>query len=352
MDTLPTDIVSKLCIETYTEEEIEVAKRLVFDTCNPDERYRKRQGVNKSTANMADILRVLHSTAPPSLPIFVSATLHLPAVNFEHVDISACLQELQIVRQEMKLIRDCSIDSVKVQTELMSLRKEIVDLRNRVNSTPPTVSVPRPSPDNHTATFADVVSVTRPSSSARSLAGKAPPDDVCTQVQGHADGAATAPKSLSGDTAPKRAVAEKAPNPVSTRSSRRSTTGASRDSSDTRDSSSDGFRLVERKRSRPKAVVGTANSTTLTAVKVRPAEIFVTRLDPNTQPKDVERYLNDNLSRKCAISCGRLQTKYDSYSSFRIAVDSSILPEVLSPSFWPCGTLVRRFHGNLRTPSS
>eukprot|EP00058_Branchiostoma_floridae_P013459 XP_002598947.1 hypothetical protein BRAFLDRAFT_79877 [Branchiostoma floridae] len=113
MDTLPFDIITKLCTETYMDEEIESAKRLVFDTCKPDERYIKRKGGDKSTANMEDIQRVLHSTAPPSLPTFVSATLHLPAVSLEHVDISVCMQELQIMRQEMKLIRDCSIDSAK-----------------------------------------------------------------------------------------------------------------------------------------------------------------------------------------------------------------------------------------------
>ena len=79
---------------------------------------------------MAYILRVLHSTNPPSLPKFVSASLRLPAVDLEHVDITVCLQELWIVRRETELIRACSVDVVEVRAELVSLRREIADLKN------------------------------------------------------------------------------------------------------------------------------------------------------------------------------------------------------------------------------
>ena len=128
MDRIPGDVISKMCLETYSENEIEAAKKIVFDTCQPGERLRKRQGANKSATNMSDILRVLHSTDLSTLPTFVSATLRIPAVDLEQVDITVCLQELQIMRQEMKLIRACSIDAGRVQAELQaelsSLRRD------------------------------------------------------------------------------------------------------------------------------------------------------------------------------------------------------------------------------------
>ncbi|KAI8518771.1 hypothetical protein Bbelb_020280 [Branchiostoma belcheri] len=105
--------------------------KLVFDTCQPSERLRKRQGANKSAAaNMSDILRILHSSDLSTLPTFVSATLRIPAVDLEHIDITVCLQELQIMKQEMKLTQASSIDAVRVQAELSSLRREISDLKN------------------------------------------------------------------------------------------------------------------------------------------------------------------------------------------------------------------------------
>ncbi|CAH1250244.1 Hypp8827 [Branchiostoma lanceolatum] len=324
MDRIPGDVISKMCLDTYTEIEIEAAKKLVFDTCQPSERPKERRGANKSTANMSDILRVLHSTDLSTLPTFVSATLHIPAVDLEHIDITVCLQELQIMRQEMKLIRACSIDAVRVQAELSSLRRDIVDLKNDRMSAPTTQAPSR-------ATFAAVVSdnPTQTTVHASATRKTSAPDHEHGQCQ--VGGPALVPKP-------------KAPAP------RHHATPRRRRSGDPTAPDADGFSLVQRRKPRSKAVVGTAKSSILLAAKARPAEIFVTRLGPETQPKDIERYLRDNLSQEWTLSCENLPTKYDTYSSFRVAINSDAVPEILSPSFWPCGVLVRRFHG--RRPSA
>eukprot|EP00058_Branchiostoma_floridae_P016823 XP_002602311.1 hypothetical protein BRAFLDRAFT_127318 [Branchiostoma floridae] len=290
MDTLPFDIITKLCTETYMEEEIETAKRLVFDTCKPDERYIKRKGADKSTANMEDIQRVLHSTAPPSLPTFVSATLHLPAVNLEHVDISVCMQELQIVRQEMKLIRDCSIDSVRVQTELVALRKEIWELKNRLSCAPPAASCSAPPAASCSAPPA------ASSSAPPATSTLARPKESYANAVSDTCPSETIPKSLhAGD--PGRQVERALATKSSQASRRRGYSSGSRavprpqstSAGGHSDLDSEGFRLVQRKKQRSRAVVGTAVSSSLSAVKSRPAEIFVTRLEPDTLTQDVER---------------------------------------------------------------
>ncbi|XP_019616812.1 PREDICTED: uncharacterized protein LOC109464301 [Branchiostoma belcheri] len=324
MDCLPADVITKLCTETYLEEEIESAKRLLLDVCKPTERYKKRQGPNKSATNMADILRVLHSMDPSSVPTFVSATLHLPAVDFEHADITVCLRELQVMRQEMKSIRDISVDAVKLHAELASLRREIVELRNQGAVPPP-----------KKATYAEAAS--DPLKSVPQVT-RVPSDAEPCALDTHDKGSATVPKSLRADVSHKPVQRES--SGISSRTSRRGSASGGPE-----EPGSDGFRLVQKRKSRPRAVVGTARSSALSAVKVRPSEIFVTRLEPLTQPKDIEQYLNNTLSRKCVVSCVSLQTRYNSYSSFRVAVESDALPDVLAPSCWPSGVLVRRFHG-------
>eukprot|EP00058_Branchiostoma_floridae_P020772 XP_002606262.1 hypothetical protein BRAFLDRAFT_83986 [Branchiostoma floridae] len=246
---------------------------------------------------MEDIQRVLHSTAPPSLPTFVSATLHLPAVSLEHVDVSVCMQELQIMRQEMKLIRDCSIDSVRVQTELVALRKEIWELKNRPSSAPPAPSSSAPPAPSSSAPPA-------PSTSAPPVVSTSAPPAASTLAwpkESYADAVSdtcpseTIPKSLHAGL-PGRQV-ERAPTTKSSQASRRR--GYSSDSralarpqstsaGGHSDLDSEGFRLVQRKKKRSRAVVGTAVSSSLSAVKSRPAEIFVTRLEPDTLTQDVE----------------------------------------------------------------
>ncbi|KAI8514456.1 ATP-binding cassette sub- A member 5 [Branchiostoma belcheri] len=290
MDCLPADVITKLCTETYLEEEVESAKRLLFDVCKPTERYKKRQGPNKSATNMADILRVLHSMDPSH---------------------HCLLTRLQVMRQEMKSIRDISVDAVKLHAELASLRREIVELRNQG-------AVPTPKK----ATYAEAAS--DPLKSVPQVT-RVPSDAEPCALDTHERGSATVPKSLRADVSHK---------PVQRESSGISSAhhaGALR-------------REAPRRRD-PTAFDWFRRESRDPAVKVRPSEIFVTRLEPLTQPKDIEQYLNNTLSRKCVVSCVSLQTRYNSYSSFRVAVESDALPDVLAPSCWPNGVLVRRFHG-------
>ncbi|XP_019642693.1 PREDICTED: uncharacterized protein LOC109483976 [Branchiostoma belcheri] len=268
MDKMPGDIVTKLCLETYSEEEIEDAKKLTFDTCKPSERFRKRQGTNKSVTNMSDILRVLHSADPLTLPTFASASLRLPVVELEHTDFSLCFQEIQVIRQEMKVIRATTVDNVKVQAEIAALRREIAELKDVRASAPQTAPAPR-----HT-TFADVVSENHPQSivhppAARRASGP-------TQVHVLRQGAATKPKSL----APMDPAQASRSSPLSPRGHSSGVPTAPDE---------DGFNMVKRKKNKSRAVVGTAKSSTLSAIKARPVEIFVTRLGPDTKSEDVER---------------------------------------------------------------
>eukprot|EP00058_Branchiostoma_floridae_P020822 XP_002606312.1 hypothetical protein BRAFLDRAFT_67553 [Branchiostoma floridae] len=96
MDTTPNDIIVKVCCETYTEEDIETSKKLVYGLCSPPDRYKKRRGADRCSSNMLDILEVLHSTPPTEVPMFASVKLHLPAVDLTNFDVSLCLQEVRM----------------------------------------------------------------------------------------------------------------------------------------------------------------------------------------------------------------------------------------------------------------
>ncbi|KAI8484064.1 ATP-binding cassette sub- A member 5 [Branchiostoma belcheri] len=201
------------------------------------------------------------STAP--LP--TSASLRLPVVELEHTDLSLCFLEIQVIRQEMKVIRANTVDNVKVQAELAALRREIADLKDVRASAPQTVPAPR-----HT-TFADVVSENHPQSivhppTARRASGP-------TQVHALRQGVATKPKSLV---------------PMEPSQASRSSPPSSRGHS----------------------------SGVLTAPDedARPVDIFVTRLGPDTKSEDVERHLHDNLSHVRTLSCMNLPTTFDSRS--------------------------------------
>ena len=80
-------------------------------------------------------------------------------------------------------------------------------------------------------------------------------------------------------------------------------------------------------------------------------DIFVSRLHPDTEESDVTTCVSENIQENYAksISCEKLNTKYNNYSSFHVSVnvDSYDMPKVLeslmSAEAWPKGVLIRRY---------
>lgn len=96
----------------------------------------------------------------------------------------------------------------------------------------------------------------------------------------------------------------------------------------------------------PKYVVGSNHNapTTLSAAPVvKFGEIFVSRFDPKVDASQIKNELFSNID--AAIT--QMVTKHPSYASFHIRVNASKLAEILQPSFWPEGIMIKRFWGRL-----
>ncbi|KAL1483934.1 hypothetical protein MTO96_050155 [Rhipicephalus appendiculatus] len=77
-----------------------------------------------------------------------------------------------------------------------------------------------------------------------------------------------------------------------------------------------------------------------------PKAIFVKKLSPDTTAADIKKYITSmDLS---PISFRRLQTNFQSYSSFYIEVDEETLQRLHDPLMWPLGCLFKPFRGVLR----
>jgi hypothetical protein len=92
-------------------------------------------------------------------------------------------------------------------------------------------------------------------------------------------------------------------------------------------------------------VIGTGSSTALRGVNYTPrpstTAAFVTRLSPRTTEADMCDYV-----RSCFgidTQCEQLQTRYDSYASFKVVVNVKYVDKLLDPVMWPAGVMVRKF---------
>lgn len=92
-DVMNEEDLMRLCSSTFSEEEIEEAKGLLFKSIPQAFLTKiKRKGSGKTRRNMQDIIALLKVTDPELVPIFVARELHrLPPVTWDHIDATRLL---------------------------------------------------------------------------------------------------------------------------------------------------------------------------------------------------------------------------------------------------------------------
>jgi hypothetical protein len=95
-------------------------------------------------------------------------------------------------------------------------------------------------------------------------------------------------------------------------------------------------------------MVGVRNSSCLPATTKKPKlkSLFISRLGPDVSASDVENYLQAHLNLS-SLTCTKLKTKFNSYSSFCVSVTEDDFPLVNDSGAWPNGCLIAPFYGRL-----
>ena len=111
---------------------------------------------------------------------------------------------------------------------------------------------------------------------------------------------------------------------------------------------SDGYTtVVKRKKRRPNAskataVVGKMQHSAVKAKTGRYAAVFVSRLLPDTTTQQMEAFVQE--AHHLVSKCSKLETKHDSYSSFKIEVTCDNIADIYDAGKWPEGAYVRRYY--------
>lgn len=82
-------------------------------------------------------------------------------------------------------------------------------------------------------------------------------------------------------------------------------------------------------------------------VKPRSRSLFVTRFEPITKAEDIEKLVKD-AAAVTDVTCTKLNTKREGYSSFHVSIPEADYQNVSAPEVWPKGVLVLPFYGKLK----
>lgn len=106
IDVMDEESIISLSASSFTISEISVAKELLFKSLSPVPRdvSKRRKKVQKDLEN---IICAFKNTEPDQTPIFVARELRkLPAITFDHVDVSTLLKDIVTLRHEVKHIKE------------------------------------------------------------------------------------------------------------------------------------------------------------------------------------------------------------------------------------------------------
>ncbi|KAH9627742.1 hypothetical protein HF086_017285 [Spodoptera exigua] len=124
VSVIDEDTLVRVCTSSFSKEEIEKSKLLLFESVPGIKIKRKNKG--KEERDLADIVQVFKSKEPDLFPIYVARELErLPPVLFDHLDCTKLLKDLLLVQEEVKNIKSTYVSQVQfdqLKSELSQMK--------------------------------------------------------------------------------------------------------------------------------------------------------------------------------------------------------------------------------------
>ena len=327
MDCMKTDVLISVITQFYSDKEVEEAKKVLYENFT-SHRIIKRKGENKTEMNLKDMLELLHVTSSNPQPevTFATASCNFPPLDFKNIDSGIIISNLQTLKKEVRDLQQESVSNKTLSNQLAEVRSmvsELSALAKRKPVTEQTTGRPfgpyQPSTDNlQTSTTNDNKSKKK-SSMSYSKAVKQQPDYP------NSSSVSTTVEASSSD------VNHTKPKPTET-------------GQITADDDWSVYRLRRRRPKNPHEGKLKGSNLQPVAKLSRPAEVFLSRLRPETSCEEVQHFAQSQFSTATSITCTQLKSKFDFYSSFHLTIQGISFSDSINPNNWSEGVLVKRFY--------
>ena len=153
------DMLLKLVMDFYDDDDaVFLAKSVLLDNVvlpEDDDKKRSRKGLNKKLNTMKDILNVFLIMTLEEIPLFVASDLaNLPPLSMVNFDMSSVVREMEIIKNQMKIMQEVHEASLTVHAALCGdkSREHLVeDVQTNVERSPaPSTGATPPRQTPHT----------------------------------------------------------------------------------------------------------------------------------------------------------------------------------------------------------
>jgi hypothetical protein len=360
MDVMPNTLLVKTVSEFYDEAEIWAAKEMVYGQLNPNSRNIKHRGADRNLQNVTDILDVLHKADPEDIPMFGVFDLgRLPPLDMNTVDVTSMYHDIKKLKDalsENSLVTNMATQMDLIRQQMSSMKSNMEVIGAQLSQVVQDVST-KPKPNLLQPSFSAADPTKFP------LLGNI--DSTCTEERKslaatdarQPAASASNPVNLFSESPKVQRHKRVRPNPggqpfysqiastLGPASNPVESNGRKSDAQTTQQQEdNEGFRQVLKKRNRIRntMVVGTSSSGhgDLKS-RGRYVSLFISRLDPDCDSVELEKYIKGKF--EIDLSCTKLDTRYDTYASFKAEGYCKNPAMFYDANMWPESILVRRY---------
>ncbi|KAJ8705884.1 hypothetical protein PYW08_012930 [Mythimna loreyi] len=384
----------RICVSSFTSDEIKQSKSLLFDAIPSNLRKIIRKNKGKEGRDLTDIINLFKSAEPDDIPVFVAHRLEkLPPITFDHLDCTKLLKDLVRMQAAMDEIKN----TYATLENLKDLRTELFQIRN--DSLPPTSafkvnakrgawlmdSGPMGLSHLHNPSIDGCGNIDENSSSdpnlrtpqfrnIRQVHQKQILSESCSRLQrssfvASASAAVTHARATSVANECATALASAAVTsspPVPTGRSRQLiATGVAVAENDGAmaqrvacniHNKEDGWQRVTYRKKRPKyRYIGRTGVATDVECQFKAADkkvpVFITNIHSETTEDEIVRYIHSKTQEMVSLEKIIMKKERD-HVAYKFFVSESKLPSYLDENLWPRGIIFRRFVNYKRRNSS
>lgn len=373
-DVMDNVSLSTVCETVFTEEEIEVAKALLFESV-PTATQRKivRRKDGKTKRNIEDIICFFKEVDPDCIPIFVARDLQkLPPISIDHIDAVSMMKDIVKLRNDIGIIKEnyATISQFQeLQDDLENLKlTSVVNFHQNINTKPrgqfffdsgPIGLSPlkvnddcegskTKSADARGMGECDYEQVLSPSRTSSATASPVPlalvhcseqaKDSTALQVGGTSRPARPIERADRGSV--EQCIANSVPQRVSMADMVRT------ESEWKSNNPSSEWILVQRKKLRNRFMERTGKAVINSDTKFKAAEnripLFISNVNKDASEMDICEYVQSKTNEKVTMEKIRMKTDRP-YNAFKMYVSKHKLDLYLDDNLWPDGIRFRRF---------
>ncbi|KOB79056.1 Mutant cadherin [Operophtera brumata] len=127
IDVMSEESIVRICTTSFTTEEIEQAKSLLFESITTTKRKITRKRDGRSQRDLFDVISVFKETDPDETPNFVARMLQrLPSVLWDHLEATRILKDILVIQSALKALKETcvTVDKLEeVKSDLFNLKQ-------------------------------------------------------------------------------------------------------------------------------------------------------------------------------------------------------------------------------------